>query len=148
MRELVFALEFKGSAGPVAGSDNRLQARTSASSQVLRTVVKPEGLQVSVETAGGETATFESQVEVVGDGAFVESGSIQYGSAGKIRFTTVGRGTLGPAPSPGLQWGAVIWQIADGEGLFRGAKGYITSNFTVGAAGEVTDDQFARLFLP
>src|SRR5438132_9583461 len=34
MRELVFALEFRGSAGPVPGVDGRRRARTSATTQV------------------------------------------------------------------------------------------------------------------
>jgi hypothetical protein len=148
MKELVFALEFKGSAAPVPGSDKKLQAKTSAGSQTLRSVLKADGILVSVESAGGGSATFESEVEIVGDGIFVESGSIRYGDAGKVSFKTVGRGTLGPSPLPGIQRGAVMWEVTNGEGRFAGAQGLITSNFTVGAQGEVVDDQFARLFVP
>lgn len=148
MKELVFALEFKGSAAPVPGSDKKLQAKTSAGSQTLRSVLKADGILVSVESAGGGSATFESEVEIVGDGIFVESGSIRYGDAGKVSFKTVGRGTLGPSPLPGIQWGAVMWEVTNGEGRLAGAQGLITSNFTVGAQGEVVDDQFARLFVP
>jgi hypothetical protein len=148
MKELVFALEFRGSAAPVPGSDKKLQAKTSAGSQTLRSVLKADGILVSVESAGGGSATFESEVEIVGDGIFVESGSIRYGDAGKVSFKTVGRGTLGPSPLPGIQRGAVMWEVTNGEGRFAGAQGLITSNFTVGAQGEVVDDQFARLFVP
>lgn len=35
-----------------------------------------------------------------------------------------------------------------GTGSFAGAAGVIVSNFTVTPAGEVTDNQFARLYLP
>jgi hypothetical protein len=148
MKELVFALEFRGSAAPVPGSDKKLQAKTSAGSQTLRSVLKADGILVSVESAGGGSATFESEVEIVGDGIFVESGSIRYGDAGKVSFKTVGRGTLGPSPLPGIQRGAVMWEVTNGEGRLAGAQGLITSNFTVGAQGEVVDDQFARLFVP
>jgi hypothetical protein len=148
MKELVFALEFKGSAAPVPGSDKKLQAKTSAGSQTLRSVLKADGILVSVESAGGGSATFESEVEIVGDGIFVESGSIRYGDAGKVSFKTVGLGTLGPSPLPGIQRGAVMWEVTNGEGRLAGAQGLITSNFTVGAQGEVVDDQFARLFVP
>jgi hypothetical protein len=148
MKELVFALEFKGSAAPVPGSENRLRARTTASGQTLRSVVKPDGVQAAIEPAGGDPITFESEVEIVGDGAFLESGSIGYGAAGKIQFKTLGRGHLGPSPQPGLQRGAVIWEVTGGEGRFQGVQGLITSNFTVGAGGEVVDDHFVRLFLP
>lgn len=148
MKELVFALEFKGTAGPVAGSDTRLRAKTSATGQILRSVIKADGIQGSLEGAGGDTATFESEVEIVGEGMFVESGTIRYGTLGAITFKTVGRGVLGPAPLTGLQRGAVVWEVTGGDGKLRGAQGLITSNFTVGAQGEVTDDHFVRLFLP
>jgi hypothetical protein len=148
MKELVFALEFRGSAAPVPGSDKKLQAKTSAGSQTLRSVLKADGILASVESAGGGSASFESEVEIVGEGMFVESGSIRYGDAGKVSFKTVGRGTLGPSPLPEIQRGAVMWEVTGGEGRLAGAQGLITSNFTVGAHGEVVDDQFARLFVP
>jgi hypothetical protein len=148
MKELVFALEFKGGATPVPGSDKKLRAKTSATSQTLRSVLKADGIQTAVESAGAGSASFESDVEIVGDGMFVESGSIRYGDAGKVSFRTVGRGTLGPSPVAGLQRGAVMWEVTGGEGRLAGAQGLITSNFTVGAQGEVVDDQFARIFVP
>src|SRR5262249_30264447 len=98
MRELVFALEFKGTAAPVPDSSNRLRAKTFASDQTLRTVLKPDGLQIGIERSGSEAATFESEVEIVGEGVFVESGSIAYGVGGKVTFKTVGQGVLGPSP--------------------------------------------------
>jgi len=148
MRELVFALQFTGTAAPVEGAANRLRARTSAGDQTLRTALKADGVQAAIEGSGAGTATFESEVEIVGEGAFVESGSIAYGSAGKITFKTVGRGTLDASPTPDVQRGAVIWEITGGDGRFRAAQGLITSNFTVDAKGGVVDDQFVRLYLP
>ena len=148
MKELVFALEFKGNAAPVPGSDKKLRAKTSATSQTLRSVLKADGIQAAIESAGAGSASFESEVEIVGEGMFVESGSIRYGDAGKVTFRTVGRGTLGPSPLAEVQRGAVIWEVTGGDGRLAGAQGLITSNFTVGAKGEVVDDQFARLFIP
>ena len=148
MRELVFALEFKGTAEPVSGSPNRLRARASATGQTFRTVLKADDIQSRVESAGGDSATFESEVEMLADGAFVESGTIDYGAAGRITFQTIGRGVLGPSPLPGVQRGTVAWEVTGGDGRFRGAQGLITSNFTVTAEGEITDDHFVRLFLP
>jgi hypothetical protein len=144
----VFALELKGTAAPVPGSDTWLRARTSATGQTLRSVLKPEGVQAAVEPAGGDAASFDSEVEMVGEGAFLESGTITYGQAGKIVFKTVGRGVIGQGPLPGTQRGAVIWEITGDEGRFAGAQGIITSNFTVGDQGAVRDDQFAVIFLP
>ena len=148
MKELVFALEFKGNAGPVPGSDKRLQAKTSATSQTLRSILRADGIQASVESAGAGSASFQSEVDIVGEGMFVESGTIQYGAAGKVSFRTVGRGTLGPSPIAEVQRGAVMWEVTGGDGRLAGAQGLITSNFTVGAKGEVVDDQFARLYVP
>jgi hypothetical protein len=148
MKEVVFALEFRGSAGPVAGAPDRLQARTTATGQVLRSAIKPEGIQATIDREGGDAATFESEVEIVGDGAFVETGTITYGRAGRVTFKTVGQGRLGPGPVAGVQRGAVIWEITGGDGCFKDAQGIITSNFTVGAGGEVVDNHFVRMYLP
>jgi hypothetical protein len=38
--------------------------------------------------------------------------------------------------------------VTGGEGRFAGARGLITSNFTVSGDGEVADHHFARLYLP
>jgi hypothetical protein len=147
MRQLIFALQFRGSAGPVQGSQTRLQAKTSASGQRLRTAFGPAGVDAAVETTGGTSATFESEVEMRPDGTFLESGRITYGGAGTVHFRTVGQGTLGPSPLDGVQRGAVIWEVTRGEGGLAGATGLITSNFSVGAGGDVIDNQFAQLFV-
>lgn len=146
MTDLVFALQFKGSASPAG--EGRLRAKTTAASQTLRTEVGGAGVRAGVEAIRGETASFESEVQITGEGTFVESGTITYGSAGSVRFKTVGQGVLGPSGIEGLQRGAVIWELASGEGTLRGATGLITSNFTVGSQGEVVDNQFAVFFLP
>lgn len=147
MRQLTFALQFKGTAEPVPGKDNRLRARTTATGQVLRATLGAKGIESRVEATGGAAASFESEVEIVGDGAFLESGTIAYGDAGRVTFKTVGRGVLGPSGITDLQRGAVIWEVTGGEGAFAGTTGLITSNFTVGAKGEVVDNQFATLFV-
>lgn len=148
MREIVFALEFRGRGGPVPGSANKRQARTSAPSQALRTVMAANGLAASVEAVAGESAVLESRVERSPDGTFVEDGTITYGRAGAVTFDTVGRGHVGPAPVAGWSHGVVMWRITGGEGGFAGAQGLITSNFTVSSDGEVIDDHFTRLYLP
>ena len=129
MRDVVFAMELRGRAAPVEGTDNTLSARTAG------------------RGPHGETVTFESQV-VPSDETFNETGSIDYSGRGKLTFETVGAGHLGPSPVAGLQWGAVIWRITAGEGAFVGATGYITSNFTLSADGEVVDNHYVRMFLP
>src|SRR5438445_9843667 len=139
MKELVFALQFKGKAGPVEGSDVKLAAKTSAGGQVLRTAVTAKGLQVKSESKPGPRATFESEVQMTGEGSFVESGRISYGKAGKVTFKTLGQGVLGPSPVNGGQRGAVVWEVTEGGGQVAGATGLITSNLTFGAKGEVVN---------
>ena len=146
MTSLVFAVQFEGHAVPVDGSPDKLRARTFAHGQTLRTSLTPDAIESAVESAQGASVTFESEVEITGEGRFVETGSISYGTAGSIRFRTVGHGILGPSGVDGLQRGAVIWEVISGEGQFAAATGLITSNFTVGAQGEVVDNQFAVLF--
>lgn len=148
MREIAFALEFKGRGGPMPGSTTRRQARTTAPSQALRTVLTASGITPSVEALPGESAVLESTVERSPDGTFVEDGTITYGRAGSISFDTVGRGHVGPAAGGVGSHGVVMWRITGGDGRFAGAQGLITSNFTVTPDGLVTDDHFTRLYLP
>jgi hypothetical protein len=148
VREIVFALEFRGRAGPVTGSEDRRQARSTAPSQTLATVLGREGVRARVEAVAGETAVLESHVKRFGDGTFVEDGSIMYGSAGAITFETIGRGWVGPAARAGWVMGGVLWVITSGDGAFAGARGLVTSNFTASADGEVVDYHVARLYLP
>lgn len=129
MAELVFTCELKGRAGPVGGDPSVLKANTSGA-----------GPQK-------ELVSFESDVVLSGS-TFKESGTIRYGNRGQVRFETVGQGHLGPSPVPGLMSGAVIWTVTAGEGEFAGAQGYITSNFTVSAGGDVVDNHYARIYLP
>jgi hypothetical protein len=148
VRQLVFALEFRGRGGPVPGSTSERRARTTAPSQALRAVLGPDGVAASVEPVPGESAVLESRVERFPDGTFVEDGTITYGRAGSVSFDTVGRGHVGPAADGRGSHGVVMWRITGGAGRFAGAQGLITSNFTVTPDGEVTDDHFTRLYLP
>jgi hypothetical protein len=148
MRELVFALEFRGRGAAVPGSATLRRARTVASSQTFRTALIADEIRAGMEPLAGETAVLESRVERFPDGSFVEDGTITYGRAGRLTFDTVGRGHVGPSPQPDRVHGTVMWRVTGGEGRLAGAQGLITSNFTVTADGEVIDDHFTRLFLP
>jgi hypothetical protein len=148
MPQLTFALQFKGSAGPVPGSESKLRAKTTAGGQALRTTLGPGGIESGIDALGGATATFESEVQMLPDGHFLEAGTIAYGGAGTVAFETIGHGVLGQSAVDGVQRGAVIWSITRGDGRLAGASGLITSNFTVSATGDVVDNQFAVLFLP
>jgi hypothetical protein len=145
MRELVFALEFRGTAG--AGADGKRRAKSTAPSQSLTTVLGGGAVHAEMKALDGEHAVLESVVQRFPDGSFVEDGTITYGRAGSIAFATVGRGTVAPAPLEGWTSGAVMWTVTGGRGAFSGAKGLITSNFTVSAQGVVVDHHVARLYL-
>jgi hypothetical protein len=148
VRELVFALEFRGRGAAEPSSTTRRRARTTAPSQVLRARIEPAGVRASVEPVAGDSAVLESRVERFPDGTFVEDGTITYGRAGSVTFDTVGRGYVAAAPDGSGSHGVVMWRITGGEGRFAGAQGLITSNFTVSPDGLVTDDHFTRLYLP
>jgi hypothetical protein len=148
MREIVFALRFRGTAGPVPGHEQRRRARSEAPSQMLRTVLGPAGIDAAMEPVAGESAVLESEVERFGDGTFMEAGTIRYGRSGKVTFETIGLGTVRLAPRDGWVIGGVTWKITGGDGVFADAQGLITSNFTVSAGGEVVDDHVVRLYLP
>ena len=148
MREVVFALEFRGRGGPEPGSATNRRARTTAPSQALRTLIAPDGVSGAVEALPGEAAVLESRVERFPDGSFVEDGTITYGGAGSITFDTLGRGHVGPAADGSGSHGVVMWRVTGGEGRLAGARGLITSNFTVTPDGRVTDNHFTRFYLP
>src|SRR5262249_35111053 len=116
MTPLVFAMQFDGHVAPVDGSPGKLRARSFAHGQALRTTLTREAGASVLESVGGASATFESEVEITGEGQFVEAGSISYGTAGSVRFKTVGHGVFGPSAVDGLQRGAVIWEATGGEG--------------------------------
>jgi len=86
MREVVFALEFRGRAG--ADADGTRRARSAAPSQTLTTVLVADGVHAETKPVDGEEAVLESVVERFADGSFVEDGSITYGPAGSVTFTT------------------------------------------------------------
>jgi hypothetical protein len=65
----------------------------------------------------------------------------------RLRFSTIGEGFLGKSPDPKVQHGSVMWRVDGGEGQFAGASGIITSNFTLSATGEVTDNHFGVIFV-
>src|ERR1700737_1515160 len=116
MKELVFALQFKGKARPVEGVEGKLAAKATAAGQVPRTALTPKGIQAEAAPKPGPRATFESEVQITGAGTFIESGRIGYGKAGGVTFKTAGHGVLGPSGVDGLQRGAVIWEGPGGRG--------------------------------
>jgi hypothetical protein len=62
MKQIIYAMQFKGKAGP-GPSANVMKASTGASSSTLTTVVGAEGVQGKIEPAAGGKAEFESDKE-------------------------------------------------------------------------------------
>ena len=146
MAQIIYALQFNGQAQPVEGVEGLLRAATESHSSIIRSEIDDAGVTGAIEQIAGGGARFESEVRLTGDGVFQEVGAIHFGDASSIQFSTVGEGRLGPSPEEGVQHGCVCWRVDSGEGQFEGATGLITSNFTVDAAGAVTDNQFGVLW--
>jgi hypothetical protein len=146
MTQIIYAMQFKGKAGP-GPSANVMKASTSASSTTVTTEIGAEGVHGSIKPAPGGKAEFESEVTLTGDTSFLEKGSIRFGDGNRLQFSTIEHGYLGDSADPKLKSGAVMWRIDGGEGQFAGATGFITSNFTLSDAGDVTDNQFAVIFV-
>ena len=111
MKELVFALQFKGKARPVEGVEGKLAARTTAAGQVLRTALTAKGIQAKAEPRPGPRATFESEVQMTGPGysisvpwsvRFTFSGDYYhdaYWSVGEQGFENVSHGCVNLSPA-------------------------------------------------
>jgi hypothetical protein len=149
VKEVNYAMQFKGSAKPENPSDpNILSIKATAQSTVIRSAVGANGLSTNLQGAAGAFAKFCSQLRMTGKGAFAEDGEITFGEGNSVRFVTVDEGHVERASEPGLMAGAVIWRIEGGKGQFAGASGFITSNFYFNENGDVTDNQFGVIFVP
>jgi hypothetical protein len=124
MRLLSYAMHFSGRLRPVAAG-------------VLR--------RVEIELPDG--ARLESELLFADESTFREHGTLTFGSGNDLRFQTLGTGQLTPSPDPGVRLGTVTWELDGGSGRFERATGRITSNFTVGATGEVADAHLGVVFL-
>jgi len=146
MEIVSFALCFEGNVQPAGDDSARMEVKASGQSVTLTAKIAEHGVEGSRELFEGHTAQFASEVVSTGDTTFSEEGTIAYGNNNRIHFSTVGEGYIDGAPVDGLQHGAVTWRVDKGEGVFKGASGLITSNFTVDQDGQLKDHQFATLF--
>ena len=145
MGAIRYDLQFKGQVAPV--KEGVFHAVGTAASSTISTVVSPRGVREKISTArGGDEAHFESDVTLTGKDTFQEKGKITFGKSGKhgFNFTTVGAGSFKTGPGQGAIYGAGMWRITRGFGQFKGAKGYITSNFSVDGEGRLIDRQIGQ----
>ncbi len=148
MQQLVYAIQFKSSATPHEGTPNVMNVKGEAASASITTVVHDQGLTGGFDPAAVVPVSFESEVKMLESNTFTESGTITFGDKGnRLLFKSVGTGWMAPGPQDGVSQGAISWVIEGGEGQFAGAKGVITSNFTIGSDGEVSDYQLGVLYL-
>ena len=147
MSQIGYAMQFRGSAGPQEGKENELWAKSGSTTNSLSTALGAGGPALSIDEAATQRASFTSNVQILEDGAFTEDGTIDFGEAGTLAFTTIGTGWMGPSAEDGLTHGGISWRIDSGTGPLEGATGIITSNFTVSGEGEVTDNQWGVIFV-
>ena len=147
MSQIGYAMQFRGSAGPQEGKENELWAKTGSTTNGLTTALGAVGPTLSIDDAPAQRASFTSNVQMLEDGAFTEDGTIDFGEAGTLDFTTIGTGWMGPSAQDGLTHGGISWRVDSGTGPLAGASGIITSNFTVSGAGEVVDNQWGVIFV-
>lgn len=145
MRQVIYAMEFKGQAEPAG--DGVFHAATRSASTRITSSVGSQGLESQLEAVDGGDAEFISEVRLAGDTSFDETGTISFGAGNSFEFSTIGEGYLAPSPEDGLNYGAISWLIESGTGQFEGANGIITSNFTLSAEGVVTDRQFGVIWV-
>src|SRR2546429_9744080 len=111
MRELVFALEFRGKAAPVAGTDGAREAETMASGMTLATFLGGDWLRARLRPiGGGEIASLQAAVQRFDDGTFVEAGAVDYGGAGGLGVPTARRGGGGAGAAPRAHGGGGVWR--------------------------------------
>jgi hypothetical protein len=148
MRELIYALQFRGSAQRVGIDGNVLKTATVAAGCAIQTLIGVDGMSGTLEPLDGRGAVFESELVFTGESTFQQTGTIAFGESNhRLNFSSVGSGYLGPDMETACRHGAAIWRVDSGHGQFARATGLIVSNFFVNDAGEVTDHQFGVVFV-
>lgn len=147
MRQIAYAMQFKGKGAPKRGKKKELSAKSTSSTSSLANSLGARGPRLSIKDAARPKAAFKSNVQVLRNGQFTEDGTIDFGKAGKLRFSTIGKGWMGPSAEEGVMQGAIAWKVDSGSGPLRGATGIITSNFTFNDKGEITDNQWGVLYV-
>lgn len=88
--------------------------------------------------------------------SIVASTSAGNWEAGRVEFPAIDSWLDVDTPSPGhaedktdgTSAGTITWRVLDGGGLFAGANGFVTGNFTGATDGSFVDHQLFKLFVP
>ena len=147
MKQISYVIQFRGTAGPKEGEEGVLSAKTTGSASRISTAVDDGLVDATIEAIPVNSVSFVSDVFPNEDGSFTESGTINFGGGNSFTFSTRGTGAMGPSAESNLTHGGICWQVDSGTGLFGGATGIITSNFTVSGSGAVVDNHWGVIFL-
>ncbi len=154
MRRILYNMEFKGRGEQQTDGENLWITRSFAPCVRFTTEITDAAVDVRMEEIDGPKAEFNSKVTAhdggeLGPGKkFREWGTVSFGNGNVLNFDTVGAGEFGPVGDEGLMQGGIVWAVDGGTGIFEQAKGIITSNFAVNAAGNVVDYHTGVIFVP
>ena len=138
VQPIAFTLRFAGEA--VELEDERFWAETRVFAPVEdeRAGERPEEIRT-------DSALCRRNLEVRADGSLVQVGEITFGADDAITFRA--DGALRASPDPAVRHGTAVLEVTGGRGRLAGARGYVTSNFLLSDAGELTDHHLGLLFV-
>ena len=150
MRQILYTMHFKGRTSRAGADSQLLRTIGSATSCVVSTVIRGSGVETSLKASEGDLAFLDSELRITGPGSYREDGTITLGR--KMR-TFCGSQLWAMVISRrvsrrGTMAGSASWKVDGGEGQFAEAQGYITSNFTLTKAGEISDFHCGLIFVP
>ena len=150
MRQILYTMHFKGRTSRAFPDSQLLRTIGTATSCVVSTVIRGSGVETSLKASEGDLAFLDSELRVTGPDSYQEDGTITFGddSSNVLRFSTVGDGHFTPSIAPGTMAGSASWKVEGGAGRFAAARGFISSNFTINDAGELSDFQCGLIFVP
>lgn len=119
----------RGSAGPKAGLDRVLEAKTTGQASAITTSIGGSSPDATIEAISGGAASFNSDMIPNEDGTLTESGVINFGSGNGFTFSTLGKGMMGPSADHNLTHGAIAgrWTRAPAFSTARAASSPPTS---------------------
>ncbi|HEV2035168.1 MAG TPA: hypothetical protein VGU71_13380 [Candidatus Dormibacteraeota bacterium] len=94
---------------------------------------------------GDGEALCRRDFELTDDGSLLERGEMSFGGGHAITFSA--RGRLRASPDPRYRHGTAVLEVTGGRGKLAGARGFVTSNFLLSDAGELTDHHQGLIFL-
>jgi hypothetical protein len=151
MRQILYAMHFKGRASRALPDPQSLRTIGTATSCVVSTLIRGSDVETSLRASEGDLAFLDSELTVTGPDSYREDGTITFGddaNSNVLRFSTLGDGHFATNIAPGTMAGSASWKVEGGAGRFAAARGFISSNFTINDAGELSDFQCGLIFVP